>query len=82
MHSKQADKRRTAHGTPSARCSSASSTANGSRVSPSLLNAIIVLAQSASSRSAGWTCVPSCVERDRNRAAAEPPQTHTFARVR
>ncbi len=74
--------KRTAHSSPGAPWSSASSTANGKRVSPPPLEAMAALAHSASSRSAGWTCVPSCVERARWRANAPLRPPHALIKVR
>lgn len=58
--------------------SRASSTANGRSVSPPApLEASAPLVQSASSRSAEWTCVPSRAERVRSRTGA--PRVHQRA---
>jgi hypothetical protein len=70
------------HAPPTARRvaprSRASSTANGRSVSPPApLEASAPLVQSASSRSAGWTCVPSRAERVRSRTGA--PRVHQRA---
>ena len=73
----------TAHSSPGAPWSSASSTANGSRVSPSPPpDAMTPAVHSASSRSAGCTCVPSCVERARSRANALYAPPHACTSVR
>ena len=77
---------RTAHSARAAPCSCASSTANGKRVSPAptmpLPALIAALVHSASSRSAGCTCVPSCVARARNRDSALPAPPHACTSVR
>jgi hypothetical protein len=72
----------TAHSTPREPWSSASSTANGKRVPPPPLEAMAALVHSASSRSAGCTCVPSCVERARSRANASFAPAHICTSVR
>ena len=51
-------------------------------VSPPPLEAMTAPTHSASSRSAGCTCVPSCVERARSRANAVLPPPHTCTSVR
>mmetsp|Transcript_61162 Transcript_61162/g.121027 ORF Transcript_61162/g.121027 Transcript_61162/m.121027 type:complete len:519 (+) Transcript_61162:7419-8975(+) len=71
-----------AHSSPGAPCSKASSTAKGKRVSPLPLKAVAALVHSASSRSAGWTCVPMCVRRARRRASASLGPPHALTKVR
>lgn len=74
---------RTAQSSPRAPCSKASSAAKGKRVSllPPL-EAMAALVHNASSRSAGCTCVPLCVERARSRASASLGPPHALTKVR
>ena len=73
---------RTDHSSPGAPWSTASSNAKGKRVSPPPLKAMAALVHKASSRSAGWTWVPSCVERERRRASALLAPPHALTKVR